>query len=93
MSSNKKKQESDVITVESVIDDIRQIDCVRSVAVINDVLAGVILGEVDEVDEEMELAAGVVYLVVGLGKCPSQFRRGIEILAPPKAKKVGGATP
>lgn len=86
MSNLAEKQGNDVSSVEGVIEALLSAGLpIKSVTVIRDVLAGVIMGEVDEVDEEMELAAGVSYLVIGLGKLPCHFRRGIEMveIAPP----------
>ena len=80
MSNASVKQRSDVSSVEQAIDTLVELLPVKSITVIRDVVAGVILGEVDEVDHEMELAAGVSYVVIGLGKLPTEFGRGIELL-------------
>jgi hypothetical protein len=53
---------------------------IKSMTIIHNVIAGVILGEVDEVDHEMDLAAGVSYLVIGLGKLPTEYERGIDLV-------------
>ncbi len=47
---------------------------------IHNVIAGVIMGEVGSIDHEQELAAGVSYLVIGLGKLPTDFPRGINFI-------------
>jgi len=81
MSSNNVKQENAVSSVEGVIEFLTGNGLpIKSLTMIHDVIAGVILGEVDEVDHEMELAAGVTYLVVGLGKLPNEYKRGIDLV-------------
>lgn len=81
MSNVNVQPENDVSSVEDVVN--RLIDSkwpIKSVTVIRDVAAGVILGEVGEVDHEMELAAGVSYVVIGLGKLPVNFELGINFV-------------
>lgn len=82
MSSSSVKLRSDVTSVENVIDFLAAESGlpIKSIAIIHNVIAGVIMGEVDEVDHEMDLAAGVTYLVVGLGKLPTNHERGIDLI-------------
>jgi hypothetical protein len=81
MSSNNKRPNSAAKTVEDVVSDLMDGRLpVKSVVVIRDVIAGVILGEADETEHELELAAGVTYVVVGLGKLPSEFMPGVNFV-------------
>lgn len=82
MSSKNATVKSDVTSVEEVVDFLVAESGlpIKSLTIIHNVIAGVILGEVDEVDHEMDLAAGVTYLVVGLGKLPTQHERGIDLI-------------
>lgn len=82
MSSNNATVKSDVTSVEGVIDFLVAESGlpIKSLSIIHNVIAGVILGEVDEVDHEMDLAAGVTYLVIGLGKLPTGHDRGIDLI-------------
>lgn len=81
MLSEPVKQKPAVSSVEELVELVRDIQGVRSVTVIRDVLAGVILGEVDEVDHEQELAAGVTYVLLGVGKLATDYPRGINYLS------------
>lgn len=81
MSNVSEKQTDDVSSVENVVSHLIDSDLpIKSVTVIRDVAAGVILGEAGDVDHEMELAAGVSYVVIGLGKLPTNFEPGINFV-------------
>ncbi len=81
MSNVNAQPKSGVSSVENVVSHLIDGELpIKSVTVIRDVVAGVILGEVDEVDHEMELAAGVSYVVIGLGKLPTNFEPGINFV-------------
>lgn len=75
----KQNSAESVKSVEGVIEFLQ--DCglpVKSITAVHDVVAGVIMGEVGSIDHEQELAAGVSYVVIGLGKLPTQLPRGIN---------------
>jgi len=83
MSTTEEKQNSAVSakSVEEVVDFLRSSGLpIRSMTAIHNVIAGVIMGEVGSVDHEQELAAGVSYLVIGLGKLPTEFPQGINFI-------------
>jgi hypothetical protein len=84
MSITKERQsvEESAKSVEEVISYLQSLDLpVRSMTVIHDLVAGAILGEVGDVDHEHELAAGVSYVLIGLGKTPTELPRGINFIA------------
>lgn len=81
MSISKRQPSSAAKTVEDVVSDLMNGRLpVKSVVVIRDVVGGVILGEADETEHELELAAGVTYVVIGLGKLPSEFLAGVNFV-------------
>lgn len=80
MLSEHVKQRPAVNSVEELVRLVQDIPGVRSVTVIHDVLAGVVMGEVDEVDHEQELAAGVTYVLLGVGRLATDYPRGINYL-------------
>lgn len=86
MSNNSVQLKSAVSSVEDVINYLVDESGlpIKSVTVVKDVLAGVILGEVGEVDHEMELAAGVAYVVIGVGRLPTHFEPGINFVDLPR---------
>lgn len=79
MSTIDEKQTRDASSVEAFVNSLTD-DGIKSIVVINDVVAGIILGEVDEVDHELELAAGASYVVIGLGQLSVDFDRGINFV-------------
>lgn len=95
MSNNSRQQSVAVKTVEAVVNDLMDGRLpVKSIVVIRDVIAGVIVGEAEETDHELELAAGVTYVVIGLGKLPTEFLPGINFVEMNMNKKevAKGAT-
>jgi len=83
MSTQEEKQNSaaNAKSVEEVIEFLQACGLpLKSVTAICDVVAGVIMGEVGSVDHEQELAAGVSYVVLGLGKLPTELPRGINFI-------------
>lgn len=62
---------------------------IKSMLVITDVAGGSVLGYDDDSEYDFELAQGVTYFVVGVGKMPTEYERGIEavdVKRPPKGK-------
>lgn len=81
MSNSSRQLSAAAKTVEDVVSDLMDGRLpVKSIVVVRDVIAGVILGEADETDHELELAAGVTYVVIGLGKLPTEFLPGINFV-------------
>lgn len=83
MSSANVQQRSVASNVSDVLNQLLDNETlpIKSLAVIKDVTAGVILGEVDEVDHELELAAGVTYIVIGVGKLDAaKYEQGITFV-------------
>lgn len=81
MSNSSRQPNSAAKTVEDVVSDLMNGRLpVKSIVVVHDVIAGCILGEADETDHELELAAGVTYVVIGLGKLPTAFLPGINFV-------------
>lgn len=79
-ASVKPKPES-VSDVESVIDFVlSNLPLIKSLAVVHDVDGGEVYGAVDDTDHELELASGVSYLVIGLGRLPTGFDKGINFV-------------
>ncbi len=85
MSSANNKPTSDAVSsVEIAINELLAADLpIKSLTVIHDVVAGVIMGAVGEIDHEQELAAGASYLVIGLGQLPTSQERGINFIDVP----------
>lgn len=83
MSSEQSKTES----VEQLIESLFNAYPIKSLTVINDVAAGEIIGGVGDVDHTQELAQGVVYVVIGLGKLPTGYEAGINFVDVPKKEK------
>lgn len=81
MSTVNAKQASELKTVETVVNELLNGRFpIKSIVVVSDVAGGVILGEADDTDHELELAAGVTYLVIGLGKLETAYEAGINFV-------------
>jgi hypothetical protein len=82
--SNLEERESNnagAKSVEGVIEYLQSSGLpIKSITAVHDVVAGVILGGVGDVDHEQELAAGVSYVVIGLGKLPTNLPPGINFV-------------
>jgi len=89
MSNQIAKQKSDVSndvqTVEQFIASLVEHGYpMKSLAIVSNVVAGEIVGAVGDVDHEMELAQGVSYLVIGVGRLETAVSPGIEFVELPK---------
>ena len=85
MLSEHVKPKNGASSVSGVVDILFNGDLpVKSLAVITDVFGGEIFGGTDDTDHEMELAAGVSYIVIGLGNLETSYNRGITYVDAPK---------
>lgn len=89
MSNEPKKIEN----VEQLVESLIEAYPIKSLTVINDVAAGEIVGGVGDVDHTQELAQGVVYVVIGLGKLPTGYDAGINFIDIPKRKRNHATNP
>ena len=84
---------ANIVTAETAIEAIRVAlgSACRVVMVVSGVVdgevSGVVMGDTQDDDyvSSQELAAGVVYLIVGVGKVPTVQPSGVVVLAAPPA--------
>ena len=86
MSSETEKQKS----AEGVVERLLALDelQLKSMAVIHDVAAGYIVGmSMEGEDGEWELASGVTYVVIGLGRVLTDYASGVTDVAINKQRR------
>lgn len=82
MSTSNAAQRSDVSnvrTVEALIEQLKN-GPIKSMLVVKNLDAPAVVGYADDTDFDYELAGGVTYLVVGVGKLPNEFPDGVNVV-------------
>lgn len=85
--SNVQKNQNEIENVGQAVKRLLDgIVPIKSLTVINDLVDGEIVGGVGDEEQFQSLAQGVSYVVIGLGKLPTDYETGINFIEIPKGR-------